>query len=462
MHYRDLVPFVEQLATDKALNFGDEEAEDIAREMQGATFLKRDDAGNFSFVHRSFMEYFLARKLLTALTHPQPALEVLYTRRFDRKIVYFLTLLDEPDKIVTPLQQFLTASYRENLSENALQLLYWSGRIRCGMEEQIHDHEQLQEALMDRLPAGMQLQGAQLQAIVLEAADLSDTDFSKANLTEANLNRAFLPGVNFHHASLSNSRIEGAGVLNADFREADLAGVSFAGAKISQCDFTNAEVTAAAFIDAELRDCTGLAAISVASRERLSPIVQRDHAFPVIAVAYSSDGELFAVASDGGVIRLYRVNDFQLVRVLEGHQDRVQSVVFHPDGQTVASGSADRSVRLWQVSSGECVAVLTGHLGQVYAVQFAPNGKYLVAAGIAGRLQFWDVQKGETFLYRYAFGPGAWLDLLPDGRFDASPEGMRYLRYTEDETLNSYAAEDLLKEFYRPDEVKAVVARYVS
>jgi len=53
------------------------------------------------------------------------------------------------------------------------------------------------------------------------------------------------------------------------------------------------------------------------------------------------------------------------------------------------------------------------------------------------RLQFWVVEKGETFLYRYAFGPGAWLGLLPDGRFDASPEGIRYLCYTEQGTLNS-------------------------
>jgi WD40 repeat protein len=63
------------------------------------------------------------------------------------------------------------------------------------------------------------------------------------------------------------------------------------------------------------------------------------------------------------------------------------------------------------------------NIDPVYTVCFAPNGKYLVAAGAAGRLQFWDFKKVQTFLYRYAFGPGAWLDLLPDGRFDASPEG---------------------------------------
>jgi len=90
------------------------------------------------------------------------------------------------------------------------------------------------------------------------------------------------------------------------------------------------------------------------------------------------------------------------------------------------------------------------------------NLGYLIAAGAAGRLQFWDIMRGETFLYRYSFGPGAWLDLLPDGRFDASPEGMRYLGYTEPGTLKAYRAEELQREFYDPEAVRAVLAKYVG
>jgi hypothetical protein len=63
---------------------------------------------------------------------------------------------------------------------------------------------------------------------------------------------------------------------------------------------------------------------------------------------------------------------------------------------------------------------------------------------------------------RNSFGPGAWLDLLPDGRFDASPEGMRYLGYTEPGTLKAYRAEELQREFYDPEAVRAVLAQYVG
>ena len=107
------------------------------------------------------------------------------------------------------------------------------------------------------------------------------------------------------------------------------------------------------------------------------------------------------------------------------------------------------------------MGVLQGHLGVVSAVGFAPHGRYLVATGSAGRLQFWDWEKGETFLYRYDFGPGAWLELLPDGRFDASPEDLRYHCYTGRDTFRSFTAEELLKEFHDPKAIQEIREKYL-
>lgn len=84
----------------------------------------------------------------------------------------------------------------------------------------------------------------------------------------------------------------------------------------------------------------------------------------------------------------------------------------------------------------------------------------MVAAGVADRLQFWDLENGETFLYLYAFGHGAWLALLPDGRFDGTPEALRYLCYTERGTFNSFTAEEIVKEFYDPKAVQEMFAKY--
>jgi len=45
---------------------------------------------------------------------------------------------------------------------------------------------------------------------------------------------------------------------------------------------------------------------------------------------------------------------------------------------------------------------------------------------------------------------------------DLLPEGMRYLCYTEQGTLNSCTAEELVKEFYDPKAVQEVLDKYVK
>ena len=85
----------------------------------------------------------------------------------------------------------------------------------------------------------------------------------------------------------------------------------------------------------------------------------------------------------------------------------------------------------------------------------------LIAAGAAGRVQFWNLEKGETFLYLYSFCTEAWLASSPDGRFNATPEGMRYLCYVEKEGFNLFTAEELVKEFYDPKAVEDVVEKYI-
>ncbi len=107
-------------------------------------------------------------------------------------MIYFLTQLDEQDRIREPLQQILTKGYQANVSENALQLLYWSARIRAGMEGEVKSVEKLREGLAGRIPTGAKLDWSNLGEITLECVDLSQADLTGADLIKANLNHAKL------------------------------------------------------------------------------------------------------------------------------------------------------------------------------------------------------------------------------------------------------------------------------
>jgi hypothetical protein len=136
----------------------------------------------------------------------------------DRKIVYFLTLLDTNDAIVAPLQNILTVTYVPRVSENALQCLYWSGRIGSLMEETIDDPDRLRAALAARIPPKAQLDGAQLQGFLLEYATLEDVSLRRASLQGSNLNHCIVTG------TLYNARLEDASAIDAVFQNCDLSG----------------------------------------------------------------------------------------------------------------------------------------------------------------------------------------------------------------------------------------------
>jgi len=186
----------------------------------------------------------------------------------------------------------------------------------------------------------------------------------------------------------------------------------------------------------------------------------KGHSNPVIAVDFSPDGYFLASGSYDKTVRIWNIQKGKTIHVLKGHEHSIVSIMFSPDGKYVASASYDQTVRLWNVKTGQCYKVLKGHIGGVYTVQYATNGKYLMAAGTGGRLQFWDSFIGKTFLYRYYFSPEAWIDLMPEGRYNASSEGLKYLRYTEKDVLKSYSAELLKDDFFIVDDVKTLLQMF--
>ena len=107
------------------------------------------------------------------------------------------------------------------------------------------------------------------------------------------------------------------------------------------------------------------------------------------AVAFSPDGQRFAVASDIGVW-VYDVAPSRELALLTGHTDGVNTVAFSRDG-TLASGSDDNTVKLWDVSTGENIATLEGHRGEISSVAFSPDGRMLASGSWDNMVKLWDV-----------------------------------------------------------------------
>lgn len=115
------------------------------------------------------------------------------------------------------------------------------------------------------------------------------------------------------------------------------------------------------------------------------------------SVAMSPCGTRVAVASWGGLAKLFSIPDCKEQAVLKGHTSRVLDVAFHPAsgcglspaGANIATGSQDSTVRLWSLENTEAVATLSGHGDRLARVRFHPSGRLVASTRYSVLSEAW-------------------------------------------------------------------------
>src|SRR5581483_10588413 len=108
--------------------------------------------------------------------------------------------------------------------------------------------------------------------------------------------------------------------------------------------------------------------------------------------AFSPDGQLIALGTRTGAIRIWDVATGRLLRSPAGHTSTVLAVAFSPNSQQLATAGADGCVRLWNVANDSELLQLRGHYGRVGCLCFHPSGRYLASGGEQpGDIKLWDL-----------------------------------------------------------------------
>ena len=135
------------------------------------------------------------------------------------------------------------------------------------------------------------------------------------------------------------------------------------------------------------------------------------------ALARHPKSDQVLVAGDDGIPRLYQVfrskartmnqEDHNLLRVYQKQNAAVTAIVFDPSGDLFAVGSEDGSVKLYKtdnggpvkedqpVMGGAALLTLKGNADVIYSLAFRPDGKQIAVGGKDGQVRIYDITTGK-------------------------------------------------------------------
>ena len=67
------------------------------------------------------------------------------------------------------------------------------------------------------------------------------------------------------------------------------------------------------------------------------------------------------IASSDGILRLWDLESYRCIGILEGHTAWVNAVKVYANGTRCISAASDHTLRVWDLENHECVYVLKGH-----------------------------------------------------------------------------------------------------
>jgi WD40 repeat protein/DNA-binding SARP family transcriptional activator len=157
--------------------------------------------------------------------------------------------------------------------------------------------------------------------------------------------------------------------------------------------------------------------------------IRRTYPVGDFAGTVSPDGQMLALGSETGHVRLLDLGS-GAVRSLSGrHDGSVLRLAFTPDGSRLITSGADGQTLEWDVDNGSVAERYSGHSGEIWGLDLQADGSTLVTSATDGRAIVWDLAGNRRLdrrftLRRYGESSDIWyvvdvtrgVAVSPDGR----------------------------------------------
>ncbi|MCK4762284.1 MAG: NACHT domain-containing protein, partial [Candidatus Aminicenantes bacterium] len=377
IHYSALSDVLSKHLKSKIKNLRDLETADY--EVRTASFLVRDGEGNYAFAHKSFQEFFIARKIKKGLLEKDYS--VLNLKRLSLEIVFFLKHMMADQDILTPVSDILAGKYREQISENALLLFYRVLKMgflkqRFSLQGEANlcgaEGKTFAQLLRHNLPKEINLPGARLGGLDLSCMVFKRADLSGADLEESLPAQCVFEDTSLKQAVLKSSAFSASTFKNVDFEKAAAHGADFKDCVFENCALVDADFSLVNFMNAGFEDCTikgsdftaaGFLGSNIDIKQlkqggndlfgaplppvpALHPLPALGHGNWVNSAALSGDNRFIVSAGYDKTVKVWDFESGKLLNTLKGHDNWVNSVALSGDNRFIVSGSSDNTVKV--------------------------------------------------------------------------------------------------------------------
>jgi hypothetical protein len=265
VHWSDLPNFIKEYFKDKVKTHTELDIFDT--DIRTSNFLKRkEDSGQYSFIHKSFMEYFVGRffheNIRKRISNGLDQLKDF----IKSKVIYefLVDMLDKKDIDTLLKDVYKTESYDYS-------------KLMSGNEKSesrlYYNPESLGNCVYLLVQKGYNLDKAILDSALFLGFEFENTSFDGASLR----------GASFKNCNLANIKFNNAILPYANFENAKLQNVDFTGAMLDKVDFRNAMLDNKTIISIAKSQHWGSVKLSTEQRKR----IDRAYTKPSDSISYT-------------------------------------------------------------------------------------------------------------------------------------------------------------------------------
>ncbi|GJJ74193.1 hypothetical protein EMPS_06551 [Entomortierella parvispora] len=389
------------------------------------------NGNQYQFIHRSVMEYGVARSVFEPEPGDPNALAQLSIDNRHKRQEQEQEQEEENSAVTTSVlyRKSLVGdpSILEFLAERVAQSPRFKRQLFAIIEQSKMDSQFSQaasNAISILVRAGVRFNGADLKGARIPGADLSYGEFDTADFQGADLRNTTLSKIWLRQADLGSALMEGADFGELPYLQ-EASGVNCCAVSPDGSLFASGLINGSISVYStatwrilftlkghadEVRGLAFSANNTIVSAGDDRKVLCWDaqsgarllslegHTDSVHAVLFSPCCKQIASGSWDGTIRIWNSQTGALERTLKGPTGHVECLAFSPDVPQIVSGSADRTIRLWNTQNGELNLVLKGHTDTVCCVAYSPNGQQIVSGSWDRTIRLWNAHTGTPGL----------------------------------------------------------------